>query len=220
MTLFSDAAGFPGPHHHVGAPQIISFYKDNPILIDTGVCNYDRNELYFYLHEMKAHNVVYCDEFSTDIYELSVTPVIESVDLEKGTMAIKTTVEHKDGRSYVWTRNIEVSENKIIIEDEAVSDTELPWKSRFFLKQNDVLFPGAITAFQGGFKRFNVKRDKNIMQLMKEDFIMTLTSEKNIHQVLAPVMDENNKFDYAVVAESEGFGKVFKNKTVFEFEAK
>ena len=217
MTLFSDAAGFPGPHHHVGAPQVISFYKNNPILVDTGVCNYDRNELYFYLHLMKAHNVVYCEDF-TDLYELSVTPEIKSVDLEKGTMEIVTKAAHKDGRSYVWTRKITVSENKMIFEDEAISDTELPWKSRFFLKQNDVLFPGAITAFQGGFRRFNVERDKNIMQLMREDFIMTLTSEKNVYQELAPVMDENNKLNYAVVVESRDYGKVFKNKTVFEFE--
>ncbi len=218
MTLFSDAACFPGPHHHAGAPQVISFYKDNPILIDTGVCNYDRNELYIYIHEMKAHNVVYCDDFSTDIYELKVTPIIESVDIEKGMMMIRTTVEHKDGRSYIWTRSIEVSENRMVISDEAVSETELSWKSRFFFKQNDVLFPGAIKSFQGGFSRFDVNRDKNIMQLMREDFIMTLTSEKDIHQVLAPVMNENNKLDYAVVAEADGYGKVFRNKSIFEFE--
>ena len=60
---------------------------------------------------MKAHNVVYCDDFSTDIYELKVTPIIESVDLEKG-MMIRTTVEHKDGRSYIWTRSIEVNYRK------------------------------------------------------------------------------------------------------------
>ena len=53
---------------------------------------------------------------------------------------------------------------------------------------------------------------------MREDFIMTLTSEKNVYQELAPVMNENNKLDYAVVVETRDYGKVFKNKTVFEFE--
>ncbi len=216
MTFYADAASFPGPHHHVGAPQILCFYKGEPILVDTGVCNYDRNEMYLTLHMPKCHNVVYCDDF-IDIWQHKVTPKIESVDLEKGTISIKTLVEYADGRSFTWVRNIDVSENKIVIDDEAVSETELPFKSRFFLKKNDVLFPGMIKGFAGEFKKFKYS-DKNIMQLLREDFIMTLTSEKDIYQELSPVMNENNKLDYAVVVESKEYGKVFRNKTEIVFE--
>ena len=55
---------------------------------------------------MKAHNVVYCNDF-TDIYELKVTPVIESVDLEKGTMTIKTTVENEKLLAAIKEDNLE-----------------------------------------------------------------------------------------------------------------
>ena len=86
MTFFADAASWPGPHHHAGAPQILSFYMGEPILVDTGVCSYDRWEFYDYLHEFKAHNVVYNPDFEID--DCTVTPKILSADTENGTIEI------------------------------------------------------------------------------------------------------------------------------------
>ena len=202
MTLFADAAGWPGPHHHTGAPQIISYYKGDSILVDTGVCNYDRWEMYTYLHEFKAHNVVYCDDFDGDMYDCKVVPVIEHVDLENGTIKMVTEVSHKDGKSYVWTRNIKVCENRLIIDDLAVSETELNFKSRLFFKKNDVLFP---------------KENKNTMQLLTENYLLTLTSEKQVSMELCPVMNDDNKLDYAVVCQSKETTKTYKNHIVIEF---
>lgn len=216
MTFYADAASFPGPHHHVGAPQILCYFKGEPILVDTGVCNYDRNEMYLHLHMPKCHNAVYCDDF-IDLWQHKVTPKIESVDLENGKISIKTLVEYADGRSFTWTRNIEISETKIVIDDEAVSETELPFKSRLFFKKNDVLFPGMIKGYEAEFEKFKYS-DKNIMQLLTQNFIMTLTSDKDLRQELSPVMNEYNKLDYAVVAESSETSKVFKNRYVIEFE--
>ena len=216
MTLFSDAAVYPGPHHHVGAPQIISFYKGEPILVDSGICNYDRWEFYHHLMHFKSHNNVYCEEFD-DIMECRVTPTIESVDMEKGTMTIKTLVSHSCGKSYEWTRNLTVSDHRIIIEDEAVSETELNFKSRFLFKKNYVLFPGQTKCFVREFKRFGYE-DNNIMQLMTDDFIMTLTSGKKLTQELTPVMNDENVLDYAIACECKEYGKVFKNRTEIVFE--
>ncbi|MBQ7039270.1 MAG: heparinase II/III family protein, partial [Clostridia bacterium] len=201
MTLFADAASWPGPHHHAGAPQIISFYKGEPVLIDTGVCSYDRWEFYDYLHEFKAHNVVYNSEFEID--DCTVTPKIEVADVENGKFKVKTEVKNKNGQSFVWTRSIEISESKIEISDKAEASNEMPFKSRLLFKRNDVLFP---------------KDNKNKMQLLRDKFLMTLTSEQKISKELAPVMNENDKIDYAVVCESEDFGKIFENKITIEFE--
>ena len=202
MTLFADAASWPGPHHHAGAPQIISFYKNDPILIDTGVCSYDRWEFYDYLHEFKAHNVVYNPEFEID--DCKVTPKIQKADVEKGEFLVETLVENKNGQKFMWTREILISENKLEISDKATSDTEMPFKSRLLFKQNDVYFP---------------RDNRNKMQLLTENYLMTLTSEIQISKELAPVMNDENKLDYTVICETkEIFGKEFTNKTVIEFE--
>jgi hypothetical protein len=46
---------------------------------------------------------------------------------------------------------------------------------------------------------------------------MTLTSEKAVSMELAPVMNDGNKLDYAVICESKEFGKIFRNRVVIEF---
>lgn len=206
MTLFSDAAEWPGNHHHAGAPQIILYYKDTPIIVDTGVCNYDRLEFYGHVHEFKAHNNVYADIYEyLDLYDkkVEVKPTIEYVNLDDGEIRIKTNVCDNEGVSYIWTRSIKVDSKKLTIVDEATSEMSLPWKSHLLFAKNDVLFP---------------KNDKNKMQLMTSHFIMTLRSDMKLKSVLSPVMDENNKLSYAVVAESENVGESFKNTTVIEFE--
>lgn len=216
MTLYSDAPSYPGPHHHVGTPQLVSFYKGNAILVDGGICNYDRWEMYHHLMHFKSHNIVYCEEFD-DVMDCTVTPVIESVDMEKGLMTIKTHVAHGSGMNYDWTRKIEVSGKSITVIDEAVSETELSWKSRLIFKQNYVHFPNQTKQMQGNFRIFKYEQN-NIMQLLREDFIMTLTSDMPVRQDLVPVMNDENKIDYAIACETKCFGKVYKNKTVIVFE--
>lgn len=201
MTVFVDAVPWPGHHHHAGTPQIVSYYGEYPVLTDTGVCNYDRWEMYDYLHSFKAHNVVYNADF--DYHECTVVPEIESVDIKSGTMRIKTAVVNKNGMSYIWIREILVSDNKIIISDKAESKIEMPFVSRLFFKKNDVYFP---------------KDDKQNMQLLTDSYLMTLSSKKNLSMELAPVMNEDNKVDYAVVCESKEKTKIFENKIILKFK--
>ena len=69
----------------------------------------------------------------------------------------------------------------------------------------------------GNFRLFSYENDK-MMQLLREDFIMTLTSDMKVMQDLVPVMNDENKIDYAIACETKCFGKVYKNKTVIVFE--
>ncbi len=201
FTFVADGAPWPGPHHHAGVPQILLYHGKNPLIVDSGVCNYDRWEFYGHLHNFDAHNVVYNDSY--DIYDCTVTPTIEKFDGDKGIIEFRTVLEHKNGEGYVWTRKIAVDEKSIVIEDCANSDVEMPWKSRLFFKRNDVLFPA---------------NNKKQMQLVTEDYLMTLGSEKDVKRVLCPVMNEKDELDYAVICESSCVGKSFTNKIVIEFE--
>ena len=199
ITLYADAQGYPGHHHHAGAPQILVFKGAKPLIVDSGVCNYDRWELYAQLPEPKMHNVVYTE----GIYSTSMTvdPVIEEYDAEGGIIKIKTRVRNGD-RQYTWTRAIEISHSKITICDEAVSDSEQTWHSRLFFKKNDVYFTP----------------DGKGMQLMREDFLMNLRSDIPVEKELVPVMNEDNCLDYAVVVQNTHRGCSFENKIEIQFE--
>ncbi len=201
MILVADAAKFPGPHHHAGTPQIISFYKDESVLVDGGVCNYDKWELFDALHSFKTHNVVFCEEFDATFETVMIEPTVENVDLENGLFTVKTNVkETESGKSYIWIRKIIVSDKKIIIEDDVKSDSELSWKSRLLFKKNPVMFS-----------------TENEMQLLTDKFLMTLKSENQIKQELIPVMNDENKLDYAICCQTSECGKEYKNKIVIEF---
>ena len=146
--------------------------------------------------------MVYNPEFEID--DCKVMPEIKKADVEKGEFLVETMVENKNGQKFIWTREILVTDNRLEISDKATSDTEMPFKSRLLFKRNDVYFP---------------REDKNKMQLLTENYLMTLTSDLEISKELAPVMNDEDKLDYAVICETkEIFGKEFTNKTVIEFE--
>lgn len=199
ITLYVDAQRYPGPHHHAGTPQILLFKGSEPLIVDSGVCNYDRWELYELLPEPKMHNVVYAEDiYSTD---MTIEPHIEFFDGDNGIIKIKTEVENGK-RKYTWIRNIQVDDNKLVICDEAESCDEQIWHSRLFFRKNDVYFPG----------------DKRSMQLLTEDFIMTLESDLSVEKELVPVMNDGNRLDYAVVVQNTCYGKKLENKIEIVFE--
>lgn len=61
--IFMDAMPLKAWHQHAGRPNIVAYYKNRPILVDSGACNYDdRNLRDDYLISAKAHNAVSCEE--------------------------------------------------------------------------------------------------------------------------------------------------------------
>ncbi len=61
--IFIDAMPLWAWHQHAGRPNIVVYYKNRPILVDSGACNYDdRNLRDEYLISAKAHNAVSCEE--------------------------------------------------------------------------------------------------------------------------------------------------------------
>ena len=61
--IFIDAMPLWAWHQHAGRPNIVAYYQNRPILVDSGACNYDdRNLRDEYLICAKAHNAVSCRE--------------------------------------------------------------------------------------------------------------------------------------------------------------
>ena len=199
LVLYVDALDQYAGHRHWGRPQILLYCGKTPVLVDGGCCNYDRWEMYLELRSMPYHNVVY-------------SPLINIKNYERGKITSK--ISHYDGDSvafeahisyenveYDWKRTLRLTEDKLIIDDCAVSDKEIPWRSHLLFSQQDT----------------NIDSDNQLRQ-MTFDYIMTMTTDLPYEKMLMPVMNDNNKIDYAVVAESNDVGKEYRNHIELSFE--
>ena len=134
FTLFADAMEYLRGHQHAGRPQILLFYDKTPVLVDAGVCSYDRWELYLTLMSAKMHNVVYCPDFADD--KCTIQPEIKNFDAEKG-IIITTSDVNCEGISYHWERTLTLEDATLTIEDSARATKPISWMSRLFLARND-----------------------------------------------------------------------------------
>ncbi len=201
ITLFADAMEWLGGHQHSGRPQLLLFYGDAPVIVDAGCCSYDRWEFYTTLMSSKIHNVVRCTELD-DVW-CEIEPEIVEFDAENGTVVTSSTVKH-GGISYKWVRTVQVENDRIVISDEAESSKELSWESRLFFARNDT----------------QMSDDKHVLSQLTHEYLMKMTSDDVIKCELLPVMNDQNKIDYAVVAQSNEHGKLFNNRIVIEFSAR
>jgi hypothetical protein len=197
MTLFADSMEWLGGHQHVGRPQILLYYGNEPVIVDSGCCSYDRWEFYLALNANKMHNVLWCPDFEDK--KCSIDPQIPVFDAEAGVILLETKVGF-EGEFYIWHRKLTMDDHKLIIDDTADSEEVLSWASRLFFKQNDTHTADAHT----------------IMQLT-EAYLMTLKTDAKVETELVPVMNDYNKIDYAVVVETYGHGKTFTMHTEIEF---
>lgn len=199
LTLYVDAINIPNSWGdvHRGRPQILLYYKDRPIITDPGVYNYDRWEFYMYCLSAHNHNIV----FSPEINELEMELHTKITDFSNDYVACEARVIYKD-YEYLWTRTFEISENKIVINDEIKSNKELPWRSRLFFVRADTL---------------TYTPSDTIFQQIWEDSTMKVTSDKKYSLGLLPAMNETNDLEYAIVLENVDKGFEYKNRFVIEF---
>ncbi|MBQ3592277.1 MAG: heparinase II/III family protein, partial [Clostridia bacterium] len=198
MTLFADAMEWLGGHQHVGRPQILLYYGNEPVIVDSGCCSYDRWEFYLALNANKMHNVLWCPDFEDK--KCSIDPQIKSFDAEEGIIELETAVTY-EGKSYTWNRTLHLEDHKLTIDDTAESAESLRWASRLFFKQNDTHAENANTILQ-----------------LTEEYMMRLTTDAGVETELVPVMNDYNKIDYAVMVQAAGTGNRFTMHTEIEFK--
>lgn len=198
FMLVADAMEWLGGHQHRGRPQTLLFYGNNPVIVDGGCCSYDRWELYQTLMSAKMHNIVRCVEMDDE--QCEIDPQIVKFDAENGIIVTSSRVKFED-IDYTWVRTMKLDGDKLVIDDEAEANRDISWESRLFFARNDT----------------HMSDDKHSLSQLTHDYLMKLTSELKIKRELIPVMNDFNKIDYAVAAQSGSYGKTFKNHMVIEF---
>lgn len=198
LTLAADAMEHLGGHQHYGRPQTLLFYGNEPVLVDSGCCDYDIWDFYRRLRSAEAHNVVYCPDFPDE--QCRIEPGIGSFDEAKREIALTCRVAC-GGRSYVWERLLHLDDDGLTVEDHASSEDPLKWAANFYLARRDIrIDPGGRTASQ-----------------LSDRFIVKITADRTFEAAFAPVMNEENRIDYARCLRFSAEGKTFGLKTVLRF---
>lgn len=198
LSLFVDSMEYKSGHQHAGRPQLLLYYGTDPIIVDAGCCSYDRWEFYLPLKDPSYHNIVYALE--CDSHDIKCSPRITEFDPESGAISTEAEISF-GGYRYMWHRRIVISESGIVISDHAESDAELHFRSRLFIGRHDM----------------NVISPRSV-RVMSDDMIASLGSAEPLTAGLMPVMNDNNKIDYAEVLQSDICGKSYDNRVELRFE--
>ncbi len=198
LSLYVDAMAQTGGHRHFGRPEILLYHGDRPVIVDGGCCSYDRWEMYLKLRLSEMHNVIYCTAFDDE--RSHIEPRITEFDKEAGVVCFESRVEC-DGRSYTWRRRLSINDTSLDIEDSVSASEPLPFESRLFFARRDT----------------KVRNDRTVCMLT-EDHLMTITCDKPIRVELRPIMNGENRIDYAITAERGELTDSFSQHTTIVFE--
>ena len=202
LEVFVDALGHPkgitlAGHQHYGRPNIIAYYRGKPIIVDSGACNYDRRNLRMQIRACSAHNAMFAksaDKYVwTDVEESYRFDAFEDGDVKKLTVSGTASC---DDVTYSVKRTIEVSENKILLRDEASCDTEQEFVINMHLS-NARLIDG----------------QNEVTQLMNENMLKIKCPDHTT--AVMPCMNTDNAIDVTNVLCVSGKGTSF--ATEFEF---
>lgn len=110
-------------HHHPGKPNVLLYVDQQPVLVDSGACNYDKHMRMDWFKLPQAHNVVTVTGLektaATDAGAQPV-PTITVTDFADSAKGSWVTMEHRldaDRFSYTWTRTVRLHEEELEIVD-------------------------------------------------------------------------------------------------------
>lgn len=115
-TLYVDGTSDELGHHHLGKPNILLYFKEFPVIIDPGCCNYDMREDRRKFTSHEAHNIVKIDPLdSQHSVEGKGMGIVRLHDFicRSDIKSIYMSREMKGKIQYLWCRRI-VVKNQII----------------------------------------------------------------------------------------------------------
>lgn len=198
ITLYADAMDYRGGHHHGARPELLLFYGNEPIIVDGGCCSYDRWELYWHLRDPRTHSILFTPEFSYPDGGIDMTSEITEFD-PSGIIAFSIRVrEGEDG--YEWQRRIAIAEDAVTITDRVTASREMAWESRILTARADVHQPS-----------------ESRIERLTHGVHTEIESSRPMSTSLIPVMNDENKIDYAIAVISKGHGACFELETTLKF---
>ncbi len=123
-------------HIHRGKPNVLVYYREKPVIVDSGCVNYDhREEKEGYLKTRAAHNVVEVEPVEDDENPGSYTvfKIAKFQDTDDGGTVTVTCRYRGKGSTYQWKRTVELSGSTVEITDHVTSQYDLKCVLHFHL---------------------------------------------------------------------------------------
>lgn len=198
--IFIDAMPLRAWHQHAGRPNIVAYYRNMPILIDSGACNYDdRNFRDDYLILARAHNTVTCEELgfhsSANVKDQYIITKFDTSYPQRIEIEGSFTCQEI---SFQIKRMVVLYENSFTVEDEAWAEREY----RFYTVMH--LAPGRFTETSEGL----------IQQYGEHLLHVKCAATKDIR--LLPCVTQQNKIGVTPTIFVKHHGKHI--QTLFEFK--
>ncbi len=149
FDLYVDAMKMREDHQHVGRPNLLVFANGEPLLVDSGCCNYDWMIQEHYLRGAWAHNVVLVpalQEPTLDVYvhnaelrqRYSDIAITEFVTGDRQSSVAVTSTVRRGNRGYTWERRIVLEPDRVRILDRVTSEEEVECRQLFHLARTNV----------------------------------------------------------------------------------
>lgn len=205
-------------HVHTGRMQYLLFAGDQPLVVDSGCPNYDRQFIYTPFAVETGHNVIRCDEVLVHEPDTMIrtgtieeTAIVDYVEDKK--VSIRNTLTAPDGKHYTWIRTFEMDEDSLTVTDEVEGDGCYHYDSFVHLAP-------AITGYcnyYGDPVAEPLRADRRQLRLRFGSKFLTVETDTPVENSIAPYYNERNKLDYCQVLTRKFHADRFCEKTVYRF---
>lgn len=206
FDIYIDGMDHSQWHQHAGRPHFIVYFKEEPLIVDSGCCGYDHHSMHQYLWGEWAHNTV-CMHMKKHP-DKTLKPVDEVEMLHAS--AEERYVEYRitgsrDGVRFSRTRKIELLEDSIQIIDTIHAEQETNIEVLLHFAPLDMVA-------EAEWHRFTVHPAQAGC-----DIVATFSGDVDASFLdYNPAINEKTEFTYAPVAVAERFEKDAVIKTVIK----
>ena len=179
-------------HQHAGNPQVLVYFRDAPVMVDAGTCDYDNHSLHDFLMSDMAHNTIRIgteedskQDHADDICCLSYD---FSGDVSQIAYQIKGS---RNGIGFIRIRRVKVSDAVCTMQDEIATTSPCPITAYLHLG------PVEVKQIDGKF----------VMMIGGKDFFVRCEGAQSETLLYQTVIDKRNKFSYSPVLCAQARGQ-------------
>ena len=206
IVLYIDATEPRMFHHHFGAPNLLAFLNSQPLLVDTGCCNYDWRMREDWCKSPLAHNSVVVSptaDFSDLAHYTRDTTRIEVRRHTAQTVELVHTTQSGEFR-YVWRRRVVLNSDGFEVQDRIAASSRVFARQCFhFAPANVALGPQADSA--------TIHAGENIVTLEQLS-----GSKRALRLDYYPALNEKNEMTSSACLTSQAEGKVILFRVRFQ----
>ncbi len=207
FSVYVDAMDMDEWHQHLGRPHFLAYYKNQPLVIDSGSVNYDRGYIRRHLNSEKSHNVVYAEEIPLTKRPSNEKLTVKNFEDKDDVKILEIENEVSgENKGYNWVRRFELYADRLEITDTVKASEKLNFVSKLFL-------PDCRVGYTAPRERF-LKEEK-----LRFGSYMEIVSTDSLFEVeYTPCVDTNNKMNYAQSLVRRFETDAFCEKTVIRFD--